>query len=52
VRNAALAYAELDAHAAMLASDPETAASLRRELTRRRRGPGTAHEGGCRLSAG
>lgn len=44
VRDAAVAYTELDAHAAMLAADPETAASLRSELTRQRRGPGRAHE--------
>lgn len=43
--HAALAgYTELDAHAAMLASDADTAASLRTELTRRRLGPGRAHE--------
>lgn len=41
---AAQAYGELDAHAAVLASDPDTAVRLRRELTRRRKGPGRAHE--------
>jgi AcrR family transcriptional regulator len=43
-RDAVAGYSELDAHAAMLASDPDTAVSLRRELTRRRLGPGRAHE--------
>lgn len=42
--DAVAGYRELDFHAAMLASDPETAVSLRRELTRRRLGPGRAFE--------
>src|SRR5690606_12455468 len=42
--DAARSYVELDAHAAVLAADPDTAVRLRRELTRRRKGPGRAHE--------
>jgi AcrR family transcriptional regulator len=38
-RDAVTAYRELDAIAAMLISDPETAAALRRELAGRRLGP-------------